>query len=157
MKTLLCLEVLFPSPYGVSFILIGRRIRILLLKKGTVSVSLRSIIHSYYIGGWLDTADTNVSFRLLTEYHSFLFIVNVKVVCPLVQKQFPSPYGVSFILILAFLDFLSFFSSFCFRLLTEYHSFLFKGIELEKLINSNGKQVSVSLRSIIHSYKRSKE
>ena len=40
------LIILFPSPCGVSFILIG-------YKNG-------------YIGGWLD------SFRLLTEYHSFL-------------------------------------------------------------------------------------
>ena len=65
----------FPSPYGVSFILI-------------------------YIKTIKGVDKMEVSFRLLTEYHSFL--------CKAFNKDktlsgmlvvFPSPYGVSFILI----------------------------------------------------------
>ena len=62
----------FPSPYGVSFILIYGNIR--------------------YIND-----DNALSFRLLTEYHSFLlkgFIFSMNDL----DMEFPSPYGVSFIL-----------------------------------------------------------
>ena len=38
----------FPSPYGVSFILIYRKSMKDFQLKAFVSVSLRSIIHSYY-------------------------------------------------------------------------------------------------------------
>ena len=65
----------FPSPYGVSFILIN-----MFLNKTCkelekfVSVSLRSIIHSYFNkNSLLDCTIEELSFRLLTEYHSFLF------------------------------------------------------------------------------------
>ena len=64
-----------------------------------------------------------VCFRLLTEYHSFLLGYSVFVSLKGL-KEFPSPYGVSFILIKKYL--------FC----------------IEKIEDI----VSVSLRSIIHSY-----
>ena len=63
---------MFPSPYGVSFILIGKSYNI--NKKEIlfqVSVSLRSIIHSYLMLDYLYISYL-VCFRLLTEYHSFL-------------------------------------------------------------------------------------
>ena len=93
-----------------------------------VSVSLRSIIHSYKLANFLKVC-----------YHC----------------KFPSPYGVSFILMFvdkvddAVGNFISF------RLLTEYHSFLYSkndilNIEIDTII------VSVSLRSIIHSYQKYK-
>ena len=88
-----------------------------------VSVSLRSIIHSYFLKRRLKDLKLR-SFRLLTEYHSFLcnalkeneMYLQVKVSVSLrsiihsytslclvpsfhLQKTFPSPYGVSFILI----------------------------------------------------------
>ena len=111
-------------------------------------------------------------FRLLTEYHSFLFcivvffynfysfwfpspygvsfiliklIITEDIIC--YGIWFPSPYGVSFILILLRLCICLIIL--CFRLLTEYHSFLL-------LVCANTYRlisyVSVSLRSIIHSY-----
>ena len=92
----------FPSPYGVSFILI-----------------------------WDDCApecnicDVSQSFRLLTEYHSFLLTGEIKAIEMDNLCKFPSPYGVSFILII---------------------SKLFSLSALQVL------KVSVSLRSIIHSY-----
>ena len=91
---------LFPSPYRVSFILIGNNIRIInshifkekfpspygvsfiLIKKGSESMIKYKVI----------------GFRLLTEYHSFLCKDSL-----IISK------------ILSFA---------CFRLLTEYHSFL---------------------------------
>ena len=113
-----------------------------------VSVSLRSIIHSYLL--WIlrgtkaqeefpspyrvsfilmilavVTLELDIMyFRLLTEYHSFLYkptlFVNLK------TKEFPSPYGVSFILILVSTATPMISSSTSgFRLLTEYYSFLF--------------------------------
>ena len=61
----------FSSPYGVSFILTSLK-----FKYSTISYS---------------------SFRLLTEYHSFLQkILNVS--NHTLGLEFPSPYGVSFIL-----------------------------------------------------------
>ena len=63
---------MFPSPYGVSFILIK------------VSVSHR--LHN------------EKGFRLLTEYHSFLSEELAKLE-KFKNMSFPSPYGVSFILI----------------------------------------------------------
>ena len=71
---LLSLLVLFPSPYGVSFILIYYRLsQSCNLWRLWVSVSLRSIIHSYIMD-------------ILVEELQFIY-------------KFPSPYGVSFILI----------------------------------------------------------
>ena len=42
--------------------------------------------------------NTNLNFRLLMEYHSFLFKEFDNTLA--VELSFPSPYGVSFILIL---------------------------------------------------------
>ena len=92
-------ELKFPSPYGVSFILIFEYIHPLDIDCFDVSVSLRSIIHSY----------SRIAGTQYTCYH----------------WKFPSPYGVSFILIL-----------WC---RTTDKSCI-------------GRKVSVSLRSIIHSY-----
>ena len=87
-----------------------------------VSVSLRSIIHSYSTKHTsLKELSLSMSFRLLTEYHSFLFLELYNNLFR-VKTEFPSPYGVSFILILNLeIDIITEKS---FRLLTEYHSFL---------------------------------
>ena len=64
----------FPSPYGVSFILIEEVFNGgMLCAVYKVSVSLRSIIHSY-----------SINFFLYIKYYT--------------KIAFPSPYGVSFIL-----------------------------------------------------------
>ena len=88
----------FPSPYGVSFIL---------------------IIYSFNILNNLENlqfpSPYGVSFILISS----IYILNKKVV------KFPSPYGVSFILMNAaprYQDKREI--KFSFRLLTEYHSFL---------------------------------
>ena len=89
-----------------------------------VSVSLQSIVHSYVPEDSLQKAKSILfSFRLLTEYHSFLSIE---------KMNYTSLINSSF------------------RLLTEYRSFLWK---LEASLKIIGIEVSVSLRSIIHSYK----
>ena len=67
-----------------------------------------------------------MSFRLLTEYHSFLFSNTED-------------------------DVLGFYDG-RFRLLTEYHSFLFTTESFIPIIKKLSFNVSVSLRSIIHSY-----
>ena len=88
---------LFPSPYGVSFILInlGKKWDSLNIE---VSVSLRSIIHSYIKALQMSIQiRRKESFRLLTEYHSFLFL---------------------------YLHHYPLYNYKSFRLLTEYHSFL---------------------------------
>ena len=90
-----------------------------------VSVSLRSIIHSY-------------------ENNKIHLLINT-------VNKFPSPYGVSFILIFILSFHRTSMFLFCFRLLTEYHSFLFYNT-CEVCEPAEGAMVSVSLRSIIHSY-----
>ena len=65
----------FPSPYGVSFILMVRL-------------------------GHLNRYILFDGFRLLTEYHSFLYTVELPIKVVSVENTFPSPYGVSFILML---------------------------------------------------------
>ena len=115
---------MFPSPYGVSFILIKNE----------------WLIYGVYC---------NVSFRLLTEYHSFLFNETYILKGIEFEYEFPSPYGVSFILISTSTSSVSSTSS-SFRLLTEYHSFLFRAGKAQCYILTY--KVSVSLRSIIHSY-----
>ena len=62
------------------------------------------------------------SFRLLTEYRSFLFL---SLALSNIEDAitFPSPYGVSFILIEA--NNTKQLAIYGFRLLTEYRSFLF--------------------------------
>ena len=65
--------------------------------KFRVSVSLRSIIHSYKSKYVMIHLIKNESFRLLTEYYSFLLkTCNYWIIYLL---KFPSPYGVLFILI----------------------------------------------------------
>ena len=66
-----------------------------------VSVSLWSITHSYMLMNVMMSVVTN-GFRLLTEYHSFLsgLAGTFNVI-----GEFPSPYGVSFILILKHIKF----------------------------------------------------
>ena len=112
----------FPSPYGVSFILMIF-IKILQNLKPFISVSLRSIIHSYLRSSWVRIQKLS-HFRLLTEYHSFLcdasdllqynhcniisvslrsyihsYILGQAYLMKSEEEVFPSPYGVSFILI----------------------------------------------------------
>ena len=166
------MKIKFPSPYGVSFILILRNVfnliyeagfrllteyhsflytrefiqpskfsfrllteyhsflltmksgNVIELKGDIVSVSLRSIIHSYLFqvllmflyllrfrllteyhsfllkGDILTITSNVISFRLLTEYHSFLYKVLYSYDTIICITKFPSPYGVSFILIL---------------------------------------------------------
>ena len=66
-------------------------------------------------------------------------------------SRFPSPYGVSFILIKKGVILYTTDYPKSFRLLTEYHSFLF--INKQNVLQVvEDKPVSVSLRSIIHSY-----
>ena len=112
----------FPSPYGVSFILI---------------LIITLLVAGYCYG-----------FRLLTEYHSFLSVYYDRVIIIYRFLKFPSPYGVSFILIfdipasmqrcfhIVSVSLRSIIHSYLnpfsyvytvgasFRLLTEYHSFL---------------------------------
>ena len=92
----------FPSPYGVSFILI-------------------SVYHGPSSRG------NASSFRLLMEYHSFLLKETLAIDQKLAKVEFPSPYGVSFILI--------------------YNTRMVNHIRCYS-------SVSVSLWSIIHSYLR---
>ena len=64
---------MFPSPYGVSFILIIRESNYMLTQM-PVSVSLRSIVHSYLKEVTNEELSKCIaSFRLLTEYRSFLW------------------------------------------------------------------------------------
>ena len=91
-----------------------------------------------------------VCFRLLTEYHSFLLFS--------FDEMNEEEKTNSFRLLTEYHSFLCFFFSFSlfrrffsFRLLTEYHSFLCM-ISL-RYQRKKGGSVSVSLRSIIHSYK----
>ena len=113
----------FPSLYGVLFILINSWKYLWKSRIDRVSVSLRSIIHPYNYADKNNKADA-WSFRLLTEYHSFLYY-------PLFLHLHPRQFG--------------------FRLLTEYYSFLCYRVDKDnhRVI---AKWVSVSLRSIIHSY-----
>ena len=89
----------FPSPYGVSFILIMSKLFSLSALQVLKSFRLLTEYHSFLLFNLLYSNDIDeLSFRLLTEYHSFLF------------KNF-------YRILKIFLD--------SFRLLTEYHSFLF--------------------------------
>ena len=65
-----------------------------------------------------------MSFRLLTEYHSFLLKNKHNPLALASGHGFPSPYGVSFILISCLNLILKDLRRSSFRLLTEYHSFL---------------------------------
>ena len=113
----------FPSPYGVSFILIPIRVFETDDKHPQVSVSLRSIVHSY----WLITFD----------------------VIPAPTK-FPSPYGVSFILIYntRMVNHIRCYSSVSVSLWSIIHSYM----EYMNDFRIGIRKVSVSLWSYIHSY-----
>ena len=89
----------FPSPYGVSFILILSKNEWLIFSKYVkfpspygVSFILILDITTIVLSNILTS-----SFRLLTEYHSFLSQICFYYTCIIIK--FPSPYGVSFILI----------------------------------------------------------
>ena len=62
---------MFPSPYGVIFILTGV-MKMLNVKNIRVSVSLWSYIHSYLIVFQSLILPILLRFRLLTELYSFL-------------------------------------------------------------------------------------
>ena len=137
------------------------------------SVSLRSIFHSYFEDDYYDI----VIDRIFPSPYgvSFIFIWLDLWIKKGVTRLFPSPYRVSFILILKTVNFWSSLKNF--RLLTEYHSFLWTmGTKKEyiwtkkfpspyrvsfilmslKIVYKKQKVyylVFVSLRSIIHSYK----
>ena len=97
MKTVIKEHCKFPSPYGVSFIPIEYTASTFNDAVIIVSVSLRSIIHSYSRNVFnLLRGEDIESFRLLTEYHSFLYDNYMKTVIK-EHCKFPSPYGVSFI------------------------------------------------------------
>ena len=88
----------FPSPYGVSFILISYR-KHPMKDFNWVSVSLRSYIHSYYLAGDCDGDKIQIMFPspygvsfILTPKSGYM--VSVQDIL-----KFPSPYGVIFILI----------------------------------------------------------
>ena len=87
-----------------------------------VSVSLRSYIHSYdYKYEYIE--NPYLSFRLLMEYHSFLRTCN-DVIEWAEENGFPSPYGVSFILISILIFSRESEGNKSFRLLTKLYSFL---------------------------------
>ena len=89
-------DIEFPSPYGVSFILMLEHIKII----GKLGESFRLLTeyHSFLSQKPILSVLVSTRFRLLTEYHSFLFRAsegcNLRII-----NGFPSPYGVSFILI----------------------------------------------------------
>ena len=89
--------ITFPSPYGVSFILIIHAYPFI-IRFSIVSVSLRSIVHSYPYCFLRKMILSIVSVSLRSIVHSYLLFWMVSSF--LVQK-FPSPYGVSFILIIS--------------------------------------------------------
>ena len=64
-------ELKFPSPYGVSFILIFGLLNDIMNRlnefPSPYEVSFILILLRYYIGGFI-----HFGFRLLTKYHSFL-------------------------------------------------------------------------------------
>ena len=117
-----------------------------MFKKREVSVSLQSIIHSYKLK-LLQKKLHQIGFRLLTEYHSFLFGTTIDGWNKFIYK-FPSPYGVSFILIQKKQDFLGNFQkdvSVSLRSIIHSYTCYLATTLLSQI-------VSVSLRSIIHSY-----
>ena len=81
---------------------------------------------------------------------SFILITDYPKVATFGGCEFPSPYGVSFILIFLIKKVYNKNIN-SFRLLTEYHSFLSSNSS-EAFLSISDILVSVSLRSIIHSY-----
>ena len=140
----------FPSPYGVSFILIGIEVTLKDFDKKFPSPYGVSFI-LMFLNTTCKALEKFISFRLLTEYHSFLFVqyflliyhhkLGVSVSLRSIIHsyidgnfkkyknyliRFPSPYGVSFILMFLNTTCKALEKFISFRLLTEYHSFLFK-------------------------------
>ena len=165
----------FPSPYGVIFILIFDTFALNKKNNLKVSVSLRSYIHSYvillqylysllksfrlltelysflwYMENLEEVLREYSSFRLLTELYSFLY--GKDKFYRATSYEFPSPYGVIFILIFLFQEiFMKTYKKFVSVSLRSYiHSYLFQSLKCKysKLLLP----VSVSLRSYIHSY-----
>ena len=125
------------------------RLWILLKNHITVSVSLRSIVHSYVDERLYEDSEVNKkSFRLLTEYRSFLFHEMYFIQCCRV-RGFPSPYGVSFILIL-YRHIMMVVDHISFRLLTEYRSFLsFSNNTSFEILNWLGFRLLTEYRSFL--------
>ena len=115
-----------------------------------ISVSLRSIIHSYKIGVMKMYQKLTLKyFRLLTEYHSFLCLQKKRRVRIIINNfRLLTEYH-SFLYEKNFIKRIKKVSK-NFRLLTEYHSFLYVNRETSNIGDNN--TISVSLRSIIHSY-----
>ena len=88
------------------------------------SFRLLTEYHSFLFKKVLTFNSEYASFRLLTEYHSFLFNGEIKGIELVQLCKFPSPYGVSFILIQEDIIYNHYYDVISFRLLTEYHSFL---------------------------------
>ena len=89
----------FPSPYGVSFILMHFKggFKMIKFKSGFPSPYRVSFILIYERNGFDEISDEYVSVSLQSIIHSYAFNINYNI-----NKQhweFPSPYGVSFILI----------------------------------------------------------
>ena len=93
------LGIKFPSPCGVLFILIELRFWLRQTRTWHVSVSLWSIIYSYIKTSKKWLKKQWLSFRLLAEYYSFLWTNKYSLSTEDDILKFPSPYGVSFILI----------------------------------------------------------
>ena len=114
----------FPSPYGVSFILILKDFT----SKDLKNVLCFRLLTEYHSFLCLINVEMKyylyiTSFRLLTEYHSFLLLYIISKIKN--RSEFPSPYGVSFILINLHIKAKKEYGKHSsFRLLTEYHSFL---------------------------------
>ena len=141
---------MFPSPYGVSFILmfvtnIGlsgvqvlERFRLLteyrsflfyfidmvnVPKEFYVSVSLRSIVHSYVGAPEVICVYQPKKFPSPYGVSFILILTHLCSIQLIFSRQFPSPYGVSFILIVC-ISYTKRWRRQSFRLLTEYRSFL---------------------------------
>ena len=140
----------FPSPYGVSFILINVDKIIIGTEKCTRFRLLTELYSFLLVWNYLLLIRFFLGFRLLTELYSFLPGKTKKTYE--IYNRFPSPYGVIFILTYCFIrhnnkwvsctEFPSPYGVIfiltketevlnirlkyqSFRLLTEYHSFLF--------------------------------
>ena len=167
----------FPSPYRVSFILIIESVTNR-LENPKFIFRLLMELYSFLLKNLRSDENDNKSFRLLTELYSFLLKKTLVVTQPDVRLfpspyevsfiltwttekrynytkgRFPSPYRVIFILTLCMKEFLIKKDQLRFRLLTELYSFLPHCLNLIRL---GGRLVSVSLWSIIYSYKKGAE
>ena len=97
----------------------------------------------------MDDVIENNRFRLLTEYRSFLSISSAHCYVVPFKEKFPSPYGVSFILMLYLRSIIRTSMIVSVSLRSIVHSYT---TQTQGYANYNITQVSVSLRSIVHSY-----